>query len=100
MHIHINNSTKQIWDAIFAGEEEDQEHVSSVGVGRDSGDNGNELLAELGRLEAQLEETVDWQQRVSLAKFKWTNGRWVDLTDLLWLLAFQFICKYFLHNIK
>ncbi|VDK56326.1 unnamed protein product [Anisakis simplex] len=27
------------------------------------------------RLEAALDDATDWQQRVSLAKFKWTNGR-------------------------
>ena len=27
------------------------------------------------RLEAELDDTTEWQQRVSLAKFKWTNGR-------------------------
>uniref|UniRef100_A0A0N5A8W4 DUF4200 domain-containing protein n=1 Tax=Syphacia muris TaxID=451379 RepID=A0A0N5A8W4_9BILA len=27
------------------------------------------------RLETELEDTTEWQQRVSLAKFKWTNGR-------------------------
>uniref|UniRef100_A0A7E4VDU3 DUF4200 domain-containing protein n=1 Tax=Panagrellus redivivus TaxID=6233 RepID=A0A7E4VDU3_PANRE len=26
-------------------------------------------------LEAQLDDSLEWQQRVSLAKFKWTNGR-------------------------
>ena len=26
-------------------------------------------------LEAQLDDALEWQQRVSLAKFKWTNGR-------------------------
>lgn len=26
-------------------------------------------------LEAQLDDALEWQQRISLAKFKWTNGR-------------------------
>jgi len=27
------------------------------------------------RLEGRLDDALEWQQRVSLAKFKWTNGR-------------------------
>lgn len=27
------------------------------------------------KLEAELDDSLEWQQRVSLAKFKWTNGR-------------------------
>ncbi len=27
------------------------------------------------QLESELDEGLEWQQRVSLAKFKWTNGR-------------------------
>ncbi|KAH7695153.1 Protein W03G9.7, partial [Aphelenchoides avenae] len=27
------------------------------------------------KLEAELDDALEWQQRVSLAKFKWTNGR-------------------------
>lgn len=26
-------------------------------------------------MENELEEIIEWQQRVSLAKFKWTNAR-------------------------
>lgn len=27
------------------------------------------------QMEAELDDALEWQQRVSLAKFKWTNGR-------------------------
>ena len=27
------------------------------------------------QLEAELDDSLEWQQRVALAKFKWTNGR-------------------------
>ncbi|KAI6188834.1 hypothetical protein M3Y98_00397200 [Aphelenchoides besseyi] len=39
------------------------------------------------KLEAQLDDALEWQQRVSLAKFKWCNGR-VLLVHALTQMAF------------
>ncbi|KAI6215892.1 hypothetical protein M3Y94_00438100 [Aphelenchoides besseyi] len=39
------------------------------------------------KLEAQLDDALEWQQRVSLAKFKWSNGR-VLLVHALTQMAF------------
>uniref|UniRef100_A0A914XMV8 Uncharacterized protein n=1 Tax=Plectus sambesii TaxID=2011161 RepID=A0A914XMV8_9BILA len=37
---------------------------------------GGEYASDLeNQLEGQLDDALEWQQRVSLAKFKWTNGR-------------------------
>ncbi|VDN60576.1 unnamed protein product [Dracunculus medinensis] len=37
---------------------------------------GNDYASEKeNRMENELEEIIEWQQRVSLAKFKWTNAR-------------------------
>ncbi|KAI6174898.1 hypothetical protein M3Y97_00972500 [Aphelenchoides bicaudatus] len=35
----------------------------------------NYASAKENQLEAELDDAIEWQQRVSLAKFKWTNGR-------------------------
>ncbi len=43
-----------------------------IAAGIFGGEYGSELE---NTLEAQLDDGLEWQQRVSLAKFKWTNGR-------------------------
>uniref|UniRef100_A0AC35G3C6 Uncharacterized protein n=1 Tax=Panagrolaimus sp. PS1159 TaxID=55785 RepID=A0AC35G3C6_9BILA len=48
---------------------EKQDHLLMGIFGPDYASNAENTL------EAQLDDALEWQQRVSLAKFKWTNGR-------------------------